>query len=167
METTRGFVGLAVELAAGMQRRHHDLERRAAGEFRVVLHRDATAVVGDRQVAVGAEMHLDPAGMSGNGLVHRVVDDFGEQVMQGVGIGAADIHARAAAHRLQALEDLDVGGRVRRGVRHVGRDRRRSRGRGRGNRPCHAGRLVIRAEQVFDRRHEISVPGANRRPSKL
>ena len=47
VEAARGLVGLAVELAAGVERRHDDLERRAAGEFRVVLDRDAAAVVGD------------------------------------------------------------------------------------------------------------------------
>jgi hypothetical protein len=33
-------------------------------------------------------------------------------VVQGALVGAADEHARAAADRLQALEDLDVGGGV-------------------------------------------------------
>ena len=51
------------------------------------------------------------------GLVHRIVDDFGEQVVQRLLVGAADIHAGAAAHGLQALQHLDVGCRV--GVRGV------------------------------------------------
>ena len=38
-----------------------------------------------------------------------VVDDFGEQVMQRLLVGAADIHAGPAPHRLKAFEHLDVG----------------------------------------------------------
>jgi hypothetical protein len=45
-------------------------------------------------------------------LIHRVVDHLGEQVMQSLLIGAADVHARPAAHGLEPLQHLDVGGRV-------------------------------------------------------
>ena len=121
MQAARGLVGLGVELAAGVQRRHDDFERRLLREFRMVLDRDAAAVVDDGDVAVGAEMHLDAAGMAGDRLVHRVVDDFGEEVVQRVGVGAADIHARAAAHRLEPLQHLDVGGRIGRARRRLGR----------------------------------------------
>ena len=89
------------------------------------IDRDAAAVVGDGQKSVGAQFHLDERGMPGQGLVHGVVDDFGEQVMQRLFVGAADIHAGAAAYRLQSFQHLDVGcgiaglgaGRPRRGLR--------------------------------------------------
>ena len=45
----------------------------------------------------------------GQRLVHGVVDDFGEQMMQRLFVGAADIHAGPAAHRLEAFEHLDIG----------------------------------------------------------
>jgi hypothetical protein len=41
-------------------------------------------------------------------LVHGVVDHLGEQVMQRLLVGAADIHARPPAHRLEPFEHLDV-----------------------------------------------------------
>ena len=50
--------------------------------------------------------------MAGHGLVHGVVEQLGDEVMQGALVGAADEHARAPADRLQALEHLDVGGGV-------------------------------------------------------
>ena len=59
-----------------------------------------------------AELHLDPAGMAGDRLVHRVVERLGGEVMQRALVGAADIHAGPAAHRLQPFEDLDVLGRI-------------------------------------------------------
>ena len=45
---------------------------------------------------------------SGERLVHGVVDRLGEQMVQRLFIGAADIHARTPAHRLEPLQDLDV-----------------------------------------------------------
>ena len=72
------------------------------------VDRDAAAVVGDGQEAVGGELDLDEVGMAGQRLVHGVVDDFGEQVMQRLFVGPADIHAGPAPNRLQALEYLDV-----------------------------------------------------------
>jgi hypothetical protein len=150
-----------------MQAGHHDLERRDARKLRVVLDRNAAAVVGHRQEAVLAQVHLDAGGVAGDCLVHRVVDDFGKQVVQGVGVGATDIHARTATHRLEAFKHLDVGGGIGMGdgVRH----------RGRGSLGGHqlrlgaarrGGRIVWSTEQVFDR-HESSVSGARIAHQKL
>jgi len=50
--------------------------------------------------------------MAGERLVHSIVDDFGEQVVQRLLVGTADIHAGPPAHRLEALEHLDVLGGV-------------------------------------------------------
>jgi len=50
--------------------------------------------------------------MAADRLVHRVVDDFGEEVMQGIGVRAADEHTRTAAHRLESVENFDIGGRI-------------------------------------------------------
>ena len=53
-------------------------------------------------------------GVARQRLVHRVVDDFGEQMMQRLFVGAADIHAGPAAHRLEAFEHLDIARRCSR-----------------------------------------------------
>ncbi len=73
------------------------------------IDRNAAAVVGDGQKAVGAEFDFDEGRMSRQRLVHRVVDHFGEQMVQRLFVGAADIHAGPAAHRLEAFEHLDIG----------------------------------------------------------
>ena len=73
---------------------------------------DTAAVVGDGQEAVGVEADFDEGRVAGDGLVHGVVDDFGEEVVQRLLVGAADVHAGTAAHGFKAFEDLDVGGRV-------------------------------------------------------
>ena len=88
---------------------------------------NAAAVIGHGQKTVGAQFHLDERGMPGQRLVHGVVDDFGEQMVQRLFVGAADIHAGAAAHRLQSFQHFDVG----RGIAGLGAGRPR-RGLGRG-----------------------------------
>ncbi len=85
---------------------------RLAGEFRVRVDRDAAAVVADGDGEVVVQLHLDPGGVAGHGLVHRVVEDLGDEVMERAFVGAADIHAGALADRLQPFEHLDGGGVV-------------------------------------------------------
>lgn len=53
-------------------------------------------------------MHFDESRVTGQRFVHRVVDDFREQVMQRLLVGAANVHAGTAANGLQPLEHLDV-----------------------------------------------------------
>ena len=108
MQAARGIVGLAVEFAAGVQHRHHDLQRADALVFWVRPDGDAAAVVGDRQKSVRRKLDLDPRRVSGDRLVHGVVDHLGEQVVHRLFVRAADIHAGAAADGLEAFEDFDV-----------------------------------------------------------
>ena len=76
------------------------------------VDRHAAAVVADGEPAASFEEDFDDGGVAGHRLVHRVVDHFGEEVMQAVGVGAADVHAGAPAHRLEPLEHLDRSGVV-------------------------------------------------------
>ena len=108
VQAARGLIDLGVEFAAGMQRAHDDFERGLLRKFRMRIDRNAAAVVGDGQKPVGAELDLDEGGVAGQRLVHGVVDDFGEQMMQRLLVGAADIHAGPAADRLEAFQHLDI-----------------------------------------------------------
>ena len=112
VQAARGVVDLGVELAAGVQRAHDHFERRLVLELRVRIDRDAAAVVGDGDEAVGLHLDLDEGGVAGQRLVHRVVDHLGEQVMQRLLVGAADVHAGTPPHRLEPLQHLDVLGGV-------------------------------------------------------
>ncbi len=73
---------------------------------------NAAAIVAHDQDIAGLQLQLDARGMAGHGLVHGIVDDLGGQVMQGIGVGAADIHAGPPADRLQPLQHLDILGGV-------------------------------------------------------
>ena len=76
------------------------------------INRHAATVIQHAEIAALLERNLNEGGMTRNRLVHRVVDHLGEEMMQGVGVGAADIHARPPPHGLETLEHLDGGGGV-------------------------------------------------------
>ena len=78
------------------------------------VDRDTAAVVGDGNEAVRLHLDFDPVGVAGERLVHRIVDHLGEQVVQRLLVGAADIHAGAAADGLEPLQYLDMFGGVAR-----------------------------------------------------
>ncbi len=99
------------ELAAGVQDGEDDL----GGRLLLLLHRvdgDPAAVVDDGDRVVRVDHDLDLVGLAGERLVDGVVDDLVDQVVQAAGAGRADVHARALAHGLEALEDGDVLGVV-------------------------------------------------------
>ena len=104
-------VAAAAELAAGVQHREHELDGGLAlgGVHR---HGDAARMVDDLHAAVVQQRHLDGVAVTGHRLVHAVVDDLLHHVVQAALTGRADVHARALAHRLEALEDGDVRGVV-------------------------------------------------------
>ena len=121
VQAAGGRIGLALELPARVERGHDHFERRLAGIFGVGVDRDAAAVVGDGQAVAGVERDLDAAGVAGDRLVHRIVDDLGGEVVEGAGVGPADVHAGAPADRLEPLEHLDRGRVVAVGRRSSGR----------------------------------------------
>ncbi len=107
VEAARGRVSLALELPARVERGHDDFERRLAGIFGVRVDRDAAAVVEHAQAIALLERDLDAGGEAGDRFVHGIVDDFGGEVVKRALVGAADVHAWAAADRLEAFEHLD------------------------------------------------------------
>src|SRR6202034_4150842 len=94
-----------------VQRGQHYLERRALLN-RVLVHRDAPAVVADPDPAVGEQRHLDVGGEARQGLVHRVVHNLVDQVVQPALSGRSDVHAGTLTDSLKALEYLDRPGIV-------------------------------------------------------
>ena len=120
-----------------MQHAHDHFERGFLGKFRVRVDRNAAAIVDDGEEAVGGKLHLDEARMARQRLVHGVVDHLGEEMVQRLLVGAADIHAGAPAHRLEPLQHLDVmrgivalGRPVRSAARALGRTLGGARSRG-------------------------------------
>ena len=101
-------VSLTAEFSPGVERGHDHFKRRLVFEFGVRVDRDAAPVIANGQDIVCREFEFNTRGMTGHGFVHRIVEDFSRQMMQGPFIGAADIHAGAAAHGLQPLKDFNI-----------------------------------------------------------
>ena len=76
------------------------------------VDRDAAAVVGDGQEPSASSVDFDAVAWPATRLVHGIVEHFGGEVVQRALVGAADVHAGAAAHRLEPFEHLDIGRRV-------------------------------------------------------
>src|SRR5207244_4192208 len=110
------LVGGVVELGAGADGGQHQLQRRAAG-VAVQVDGDAAAVVGDAEAAVDVDGGGDVLAVAGQGLVHGVVDQLVDEVVQPLGAGVADVHAGAladvggVAQHLDALVGVVAGGR--------------------------------------------------------
>jgi hypothetical protein len=112
VQAARDLVAVLVELTPGMELGHDDLGGRDA-LLLVDVHRDAAAVVADRDGAVGVDADLHLGGVAGQHLVDAVVHDLVDHVVEARAVvGVADIHARALAHGIQALENLDGFGAV-------------------------------------------------------
>ena len=119
VESARGLVRAAVEFAACVQHRHNHFKRGLFGKFRVRVDRHAAAVVDHRQITAVFERNLDECSVAGDGFIHRIVDHLGKEMMQRVGVGPSDIHARSPAHGLEPLKHFDRGGGVIRFVRRT------------------------------------------------
>ena len=74
----------------------------------MLANRHAAAIVADRQPVARLQMKVDPTGMAGHRLIHRIVEDFGRKMVQRPLVGAADIHAGAVPDRLQPFQNLDI-----------------------------------------------------------
>ena len=102
MESAAGLVGLVVEFTSGVQGGEDD--PLCGDAFFMHLHRNAAAVVLHGAGAVGLQRHPDAGALSRQMLVHRVINNLIYQMIESLGPHAADIHAGALAHGLQALK---------------------------------------------------------------
>ena len=105
VQATGDRVAAAAELAARVQRREHDLDRRPVLD-RVLIDGDAAAVVHDRDPAVGEQGDVDVVGVPGQRLVDGVVDDLVDEVVQPALTGGTDVHAGPFADGVEALKNL-------------------------------------------------------------
>ena len=107
VQAARDLVGRVIELTAGVQDRHDDLERRDLFD-RMLVDGDAAPVVDDRDGVVGVDRHLNLGAETGHGLVDGVVNDLPHQVMKTAGARRANVHARALTNGLETFENLNL-----------------------------------------------------------
>ena len=105
VQTAGYLVSAAAELAARMQDRKYDLNRRKSRLF-LDVNRNATTVILYRDRIVRIDLHLNVAAVSSERLVHGVVYYLIHQVMEASYRCAAYIHTRTLSDRLQSLQYL-------------------------------------------------------------
>ena len=115
VQPTGHLVTAATELPTGVQNGQDHLHCRLF-LHRMVVHGNSATIIDDSDPTVGEQRHVDGRGVTGHRLVHRVVDDFVDEVVQAPLTGGPDVHARAFADGIEALENGDrtcvVGHRV-------------------------------------------------------
>ena len=94
VQTAGGFIGFAVKFTTRVKLGHNHFKRGFARHLRVVFNRNTASVIADSQEAFSIEININEIGMTGNSFVHRIVDDFGKQMVQCFFVGTTDIHAR-------------------------------------------------------------------------
>ena len=111
VQTAGDLVAAAAELAARVQHRQHDRDRRKPQLF-VQLDRDTATVVAHRDDIAGQNLHVDIRAETGERFVDGIVDDLVHQVVKPPRACRADVHAGTLAHRFQTLQNLDLLGAV-------------------------------------------------------
>ena len=99
VQTAGHFVGVLIELTAGMQHGHHDLQGRLM-LLRMHIHRDTTTVILHRDRIVLIDVNSYLRAETCQGLVDRVVHHLINQVVQALLRDVADVHRRTLTHRL-------------------------------------------------------------------
>ena len=95
--------------AAGVERGQDEFD---AGDFvfGMDVNGDATAIIADGNGAIHVNGHINAVALSGKIFVNGVVEHFGDAMMQGAFIGAANVHARFLPDSFQPLQFPQFGG---------------------------------------------------------
>ena len=107
VQTAGYFIAGAAELTAGVEYGEHHRYSRQAGLF-VNAGGNTTAVIPHANHITGQNLRLNVGADPGQCLVNGVVHNLIHQVVQTSGAGGADIHTRALADGLQALQHLNI-----------------------------------------------------------
>ena len=113
VQSARNFVGRCIELAAGMQPRHHYFSRRQllAVDLHLV-HRNAAAVIDNGDGIVDVDCNFNFVGEAGERLVHRIIYNFVNQMVKTQFAGRANVHRGALANCFHAAQHFDRIGSV-------------------------------------------------------
>jgi len=107
VQTARRLVTVTGEFSARIQGAKDDLKCGFAGVLGMRVGRNTTPVVTHGNMAIGMQFNFDPCGVARDSLVHRIVDDFRDHVVQRAIVLAANVHAGTQAHVFHILKDLD------------------------------------------------------------
>ena len=83
-----------------MKRCHNDFNGGLIGKFWMFACWHAAPVIANGQPVGRFKVNINPVGMASNSFIHRIIENFSSQMMQGAVVSAANIHSRTMANRL-------------------------------------------------------------------
>ncbi|KAF1027129.1 MAG: hypothetical protein GAK37_02513 [Pseudomonas sp.] len=108
VQAARHFVGVVVELTAGVKHGHDDLCCRHAFFF-VHINRNTAAVVAHGDGLVRVNDDADVVAVAGQSFVDRVIDHLEHHVVQTAAvIGVTNVHTGTFAYGIQTFQHLDA-----------------------------------------------------------
>src|SRR5471032_1665975 len=108
VQTAGYFVGVVVELTAGVQHGHDDLGCGNAFFF-VHVYRDATAVIANGDGLIRVDDDADVVAVAGESFVDRVIDHLEHHVVQTAAIvGVTNVHTGTFAYGIQAFQHFNA-----------------------------------------------------------
>ena len=107
VQTAGDLVGILVELTAGVQDGHDDLQ---CGAFLLRVHvgGDTTTVIKNAYRVAFQYLNFNVVTESGESLVDGVVHHLVDQMVQTTVADIADIHSGTFTHSLQAFQNLNI-----------------------------------------------------------
>ena len=111
MESTGDGIAASAKLASSVEHSKNDLD---CGPTLCRVHIDGnpSPVVHNPQPTVFENRDVNSVAVAGESLIHRVVHDLVNQVVQSTRACRTDVHSGALAHRLETFKYLDVSGTV-------------------------------------------------------
>ena len=106
MKTAGGFVCLAVELSAGMKGcKDYSL---CGNSLLMHAYRDSSTVITNGTGAILSQCYPYILGISRQMLIHRIVQDFVDEVIETSGTYGTDVHTGSHSDRFKSLQDRDT-----------------------------------------------------------
>ena len=106
MQTSAGLVCRIVEFSARMKCRVYHTSCRYSCCMKV--YRYTTSVICDRCRTVFFQCHMDLAAISGKMLIHRIIHDLIDQMIQTLSRNTSYIHTWPFSNGFQSLQDRDT-----------------------------------------------------------
>ena len=113
MQAAGHFIGSAAKLTTGVKGGHDGFQAGFPGS-RVDIHWNTPPVVHDSDQSVLGNNYVNSVAKTGHGLIHGIVQNLEDQVMEASLVSAADIHAWTDPDSLQPLQYLNIFGSVTR-----------------------------------------------------
>jgi len=111
VQTTGRGVRTGTKLSPRVQLSKDTLDARESGSW-LYVDRDSSTRVTNLDAPVGMESYADRRAVSGECLVHRVIDHFPETMHQTAFVRGPDVHSGALSNRLESFEDTEMAGGI-------------------------------------------------------